>query len=57
MSISREEKKHVKLPWNIDDAKQLGLVLDKYKQKHYYEVLGGVFITYVLYPSNVLINI
>lgn len=48
--VSREEKTHIKIPWNIEDAKQLGIVLDRYKDDNYYQVMGGVFITYVLYP-------
>lgn len=46
----REERTHIKIPWNIEDAKQLGIVLDRYKEDNYYQVLAGVFITYILYP-------
>jgi hypothetical protein len=44
-----EDEKHVfKLPRDIDDAKRLGVVLSKYKDKYFSEVLGGVFVTYIL---------
>lgn len=46
----RSEKPHVKLPWDLEEAKQLGLVLDRYKDKYFYEVMFGVFVTYILYP-------
>lgn len=46
----REEKQHIKLPRDIDDAKRLGRVLSRYKDKYYVQVLGGYFITYILYP-------
>merc|ERR1711981_1507662 len=31
----------------MGDAKQLGLVLSRYKEKYYPQVLGGVFVTYL----------
>ena len=43
----RSESEHIKFPKDIDDAKQLGLVLSRYKEKYYPEVLGGVFVTYL----------
>lgn len=46
----RFEKQHVKLPWDIEDAKRLGQVLDRYKDRYFIEVLGAIFITYILYP-------
>ncbi|XP_032512002.1 transmembrane protein 41 homolog isoform X1 [Danaus plexippus] len=42
-----EEKQHIKLPMDLEDAKQLGLVLDRYKEKYFYEVLLGVFMVYI----------
>ncbi|KAL4714488.1 hypothetical protein ACJJTC_017783 [Scirpophaga incertulas] len=45
--LEEEEKKHLKLPWELEDAKQLGLVLDRYKDKYFYEVLFGVFLVYI----------
>ncbi|KOB72949.1 Transmembrane protein 41-like protein, partial [Operophtera brumata] len=41
------EKQHLHLPWDLEDAKQLGLVLDRYKEKYFYEVLFGVFLVYI----------
>lgn len=46
----RHEKQHIKLPWDLEDAKQLGQVLDRYKDKYFYEVLFAVFLVYILYP-------
>ncbi|XP_049888209.1 transmembrane protein 41 homolog [Pectinophora gossypiella] len=45
--LEQHEKKHLKLPWDLEDAKQLGLVLDRYKEKYFYEVLFGVFLVYI----------
>lgn len=45
-----DERQHVKLPWNITEAKHLGIVLDRYKADNYYHVLAAVFLTYILYP-------
>ncbi|CAG9792126.1 unnamed protein product [Diatraea saccharalis] len=45
--LEEHEKRHLKLPMNLDDAKQLGLVLDRYKDKYFYEVLFGVFLVYI----------
>ncbi|GJQ65181.1 hypothetical protein Trydic_g17306 [Trypoxylus dichotomus] len=42
-----DEKQHIKIPWNIEDAKTLGLVLNRYKKDHYYSVLSGVFLSYI----------
>ncbi|CAH1160208.1 unnamed protein product [Phaedon cochleariae] len=46
-NVTDDERKHIKVPWNIEDAKQLGIVLDKYKTDHYYQVMVGVFIMYI----------
>lgn len=48
--LFRDERKHIKVPWNIEDAKNLGIVLSRYKLDHYYHVMSGVFLTYILYP-------
>ncbi|XP_050672337.1 transmembrane protein 41 homolog isoform X2 [Leptidea sinapis] len=45
--LEEHEKKHIKLPWDLEDAKQLGLVLDRYKDKYFYQVLIGVFLVYI----------
>lgn len=41
------EMQHLKIPWDIEDAKQLGRVLDRYKDKYYFEVLLTVVVTYL----------
>merc|ERR1711963_1165441 len=46
-NLDASEAEHVKFPKSIDDAKQLGLVLSRYKEKYYPQVLGGVFVTYL----------
>lgn len=40
----------MKLPFDIEDAKNLGRLLDRYKDRYYFQVLAGLFITYILYP-------
>lgn len=53
----RHEKQHIKLPWDLEDAKQLGQVLHRYKDKYFYEVLFAVFLVYILYPFHLQNNI
>ncbi|XP_060530412.1 transmembrane protein 41 homolog isoform X2 [Cylas formicarius] len=50
-NVTDEERQHLKVPWNIEDAKQLGLVLSRYKGDHYYHVMAGVFLTYIFLQS------
>lgn len=45
--LEAKEAVHVKFPKTIEDAKQLGTVLSKYKDKYFAQVLGGVFVTYL----------
>lgn len=40
----------MKLPFHIEDAKNLGKLLERYKELYYFQVLAGLFITYILYP-------
>ena len=40
----------LRLPQSIEDAKDLGMVLSKYKETHYFAVVGAVVVTYILYP-------
>lgn len=42
------ERQHVKFPFNIEDAKQLAKVLDRYKDLYYVEVMGGIILAYIL---------
>jgi hypothetical protein len=46
--VEESEKQYMKLPRDIEDAKNLGVVLSRFKDKYFVEVLGGVFITYIL---------
>lgn len=46
-SLQEEEKKFIKLPRNIGDAKQLGIVLKKYSNDHFFSVLVAFFSAYV----------
>ncbi len=46
--LEEAEREHIKLPRDIEDAKNLGIVLSHYKEKYFTEVLGGVFVTYIL---------
>lgn len=48
--LFRDDAIKLKVPRNIEEAKDLGRVLSKYKDSHYYTVLGGVIVTYILYP-------
>lgn len=52
----RDEQQYIKLPRDIEDAKNLGKVLSRYKEKYYYQVLGGYFIVYILYPFTEFYN-
>lgn len=48
--LHREEKQHIKLPRSLEDAKQLGLVLTRYRKDYYAQVLAAVSLVYILYP-------
>ncbi|XP_055997725.1 transmembrane protein 41B-like isoform X1 [Ostrea edulis] len=50
-NLDQDEKQHIKLPRNIEDAKSLGKVLSRYKDSYYNQVLGGYFITYIFLQS------
>lgn len=41
------ERQHMKIPWNIEDAKELGRVLDRYKDKYFFEVMLMLVVTYI----------
>uniref|UniRef100_A0A1I7TA79 Transmembrane protein 41B n=1 Tax=Caenorhabditis tropicalis TaxID=1561998 RepID=A0A1I7TA79_9PELO len=49
--VSPEEKMHLKYPRNLEDAKQLGRVLSKYKENNYSVVLSGVIVVYIFLQS------
>ncbi|KAK3864273.1 hypothetical protein Pcinc_030030 [Petrolisthes cinctipes] len=45
--LEEDEYQYLKLPTDIDDAKNLGRVLSHYKDRYYPEVLLAVFVTYI----------
>ncbi|CAE1269896.1 Transmembrane protein 41 homolog,Transmembrane protein 41B [Acanthosepion pharaonis] len=45
------EKQYIKVPQDIGDAKNLGRVLSRYKDKYFYQVLLGYFIVYIFLQS------
>ncbi|CAG0913540.1 unnamed protein product [Notodromas monacha] len=45
--LEEQEKPHMKLPRDIEDAKNLGRVLSRYNEKYFGSVLSGVFVTYI----------
>lgn len=45
--LAEEEKQYMKLPFHIEDAQNLGKLLGRYKDRYYFEVLTGLFITYI----------
>lgn len=48
--IFRTEKQFIKIPFDMETAKELGMVLDRYKELYFNEVLVGIVLLYVLYP-------
>uniref|UniRef100_A0A1I7ZNZ3 Transmembrane protein 41B n=1 Tax=Steinernema glaseri TaxID=37863 RepID=A0A1I7ZNZ3_9BILA len=49
--MSPEEREHFKLPMNLDDAKNLGKVLLRYREDHYYTVMIGLTSVYLMLQS------
>ncbi|XP_008484714.1 uncharacterized protein LOC103521381 isoform X1 [Diaphorina citri] len=49
-TLNADEKKFIKLPWNITDAQNLGRVLEKHKDRHKVEVFVSLVFVYILYP-------
>ncbi|XP_017871380.1 PREDICTED: transmembrane protein 41 homolog isoform X2 [Drosophila arizonae] len=45
--LNASEKEHLKIPRDIQDAKMLAKVLDRYKDMYYFEVMFGVVVAYV----------
>uniref|UniRef100_A0A7G3AT91 Putative snare associated golgi protein n=1 Tax=Lutzomyia longipalpis TaxID=7200 RepID=A0A7G3AT91_LUTLO len=45
--LDESEKEHLRIPWDIEDAKLLGLVLDQYKDRYYFEVMFGIILVYI----------
>lgn len=46
--LEESERAKVTLPKNFDDARALGSVLARYTQNHYWPVLSGLALTYIL---------
>ncbi|KAM3725156.1 WD repeat-containing protein [Dirofilaria immitis] len=49
--LTDDERVDFKLPKDLIQAKRLGLVLSKYKDKHYYTVLFGISTVYIMLQS------
>uniref|UniRef100_A0A1I8EGS2 VTT domain-containing protein n=1 Tax=Wuchereria bancrofti TaxID=6293 RepID=A0A1I8EGS2_WUCBA len=49
--LADDERVDFKLPKDLTQAKRLGLVLSKYKDKHYYTVLFGISTVYIMLQS------
>lgn len=52
-----DEMEKIKIPKDMEDAKALGIVLSKYKDTYYTQVLVAYFATYVLYPKRNCLHI
>ncbi|KAI1281959.1 Transmembrane protein 41B [Halotydeus destructor] len=49
--LEPSEKPFFKLPKNIEDAKNLGLILSRYSDRYYFTVLVGILVTYIFLQS------
>ncbi|XP_043512325.1 transmembrane protein 41 homolog [Frieseomelitta varia] len=45
--LAEDERQHMKLPLHIEEAKNLGKLLGRYKDLYYFQVLAGLFIMYI----------
>ncbi|XP_076765399.1 transmembrane protein stas [Xylocopa sonorina] len=45
--LTKDERHYMKVPLDIEEAKNLGKVLGRYKDLYYFQVLAGLFITYI----------
>lgn len=45
--LEESEREYLKIPFNIEDAKQLGRILNRYKEEFYVEVLSTFIFSYV----------
>uniref|UniRef100_A0A1B0A7C6 E2 ubiquitin-conjugating enzyme n=1 Tax=Glossina pallidipes TaxID=7398 RepID=A0A1B0A7C6_GLOPL len=45
--LNESEKQHMKIPRDIQGAKMLGKVLDRYKDMYYFQVMFGVVAAYI----------
>ncbi|CAN7998987.1 unnamed protein product [Ixodes hexagonus] len=49
--LEPSEKQHIKLPRDIEDAKGLGRVLNRYTDRYFFAVTSGFFVTYIFLQS------
>uniref|UniRef100_A0A1B6BZU7 VTT domain-containing protein n=1 Tax=Clastoptera arizonana TaxID=38151 RepID=A0A1B6BZU7_9HEMI len=49
--LDANERNHIKLPTNIEDAQLLGKVLANYTDKYYFEVLIAIILTFLFLQS------
>ncbi|GFY71424.1 transmembrane protein 41B [Trichonephila inaurata madagascariensis] len=49
--LEENEAQYMKLPLDIEDAKNLGKVLAHYKERYYFTVLFAYFLTYIFLQS------
>ncbi|EFA02435.2 Transmembrane protein 41 homolog-like Protein [Tribolium castaneum] len=55
--VTEEERQHIKLPWNIEDAKQLGIVLNSLQT---FAIPGSLFLSVLsgfLFPFTVALTL
>ncbi|XP_005105788.1 transmembrane protein 41B isoform X2 [Aplysia californica] len=45
--LDKDELQYIKLPRDIEDAKNLGRLLHRYNDKYFYEVLSGYFVVFI----------
>lgn len=45
--LEPEEREKMTIPWNIEDAKEVANILDRYKEKNYWTVFFGFALVYI----------
>lgn len=45
--LAEDEQQHMKLPLDLEEAKNLGKLLGRYRDLYYFQVLIGLFLTYI----------
>ncbi|KYN40412.1 Transmembrane protein 41 like protein [Trachymyrmex septentrionalis] len=54
--LEENERQHMKLPIHIEDAKNLGKLLERYKDLYYFQVLAGLLQTFAI-PGSIFLSI
>ncbi|KYN14081.1 Transmembrane protein 41 like protein [Trachymyrmex cornetzi] len=54
--LEEDERQHMKLPLHIEDAKNLGKLLERYKDLYYFQVLAGLLQTFAI-PGSIFLSI